>query len=51
LDTASSLWSHPGLTLTSHLAGAGSGIMRRGDDVFIEQLNAYLEGRELRLEI
>jgi len=51
LETASSLWSHPGLTLTSHLAGAGSGIMRRGDDVFIEQLNAYLEGRELRLEI
>lgn len=51
LDASSPLWSHPGLTLTSHLAGAGSGIMRRGDDVFVEQLNAYLEDRELRLEI
>ena len=51
LDPSSPLWSHGAVTLTSHIAGAGSGIMRRGDDVFIEQLNAYLEGRELRLEI
>jgi phosphoglycerate dehydrogenase-like enzyme len=51
LEPLSALWSHDSVTLTSHIAGAGSGITRRGDDVFIEQLNAYLEGRELRLEI
>ena len=51
LEPLSALWSHDSVTLTSHIAGAGSGITRRGDDVFIEHLNAYLEGRELRLEI
>ncbi|HAA66263.1 MAG TPA: hypothetical protein DCY36_10575 [Acidimicrobiaceae bacterium] len=51
LETASPLWDHEKITLTSHIAGAGSGITMRGDDVFIEQLGAYLAGRKLRLEI
>ena len=51
LEPTSPLWNHEAVTLTSHIAGAGSGITKRGDDVFIEQLDAYLAGRELRLEI
>ncbi|MDP7068619.1 MAG: D-2-hydroxyacid dehydrogenase [Acidimicrobiales bacterium] len=51
LDPSSPLWNHSGVTLTSHIAGAGSGITKRGDDVFIEQLDAYLSGRPLRLEL
>ncbi|MEC7915565.1 MAG: NAD(P)-dependent oxidoreductase [Actinomycetota bacterium] len=51
LDPSSPLWSHSAVMLTSHIAGAGSGITKRGDDVFIEQLDAYLAGRELRLEL
>ena len=51
LEAASPLWNHPGVTLTSHIAGAGSGITKRGDDVFFEQLDAYLSGDDLRLEL
>jgi phosphoglycerate dehydrogenase-like enzyme len=51
LDPSSPLWDHPGVTLTSHIAGAGSGITKRGDEVFLEQLDAYLAGRPLRLEV
>ena len=51
LDPSSPLWDHPGVTITSHIAGAGAGITKRGDEVFLEQLDAYLAGRSLRLEI
>ena len=51
LEPTSPLWNHEAVTLTSHIAGAGSGITKRGDDVFIEQLDAYLADRELRLEL
>ena len=51
LEAASPLWNHPRVTLTSHIAGAGSGITKRGDDVFFEQLDAYLSGDDLRLEL
>ncbi|OUW87463.1 MAG: hypothetical protein CBD84_01300 [Acidimicrobiaceae bacterium TMED224] len=51
LEPSSPLWNHRKVTLTSHIAGAGSGITKRGDDVFLEQLNAYLSGDDLRLEL
>ena len=51
LDSISPLWHHPSVTMTSHIAGAGSGITSRGDNVFIEQLTEYLAGRPLRLEV
>lgn len=51
LDSVSPLWHHPSVTMTSHIAGAGSGITSRGDNVFIEQLTEYLAGRPLRLEV
>ena len=51
LPEDSPLWGHPRVVLTSHVAGAGSGIVPRGDDVFIEHLDNYLSGRQLRLEV
>ena len=51
LDSGNALWQHPSVTMTSHIAGAGSGITSRGDNVFIEQLTEYLAGRPLRLEV
>ena len=51
LNSGNLLWQHPSVTMTSHIAGAGSGITSRGDNVFIEQLTEYLAGRPLRLEV
>ena len=47
----SPLWDHDKIVLTSHVAGAGSGIVPRGDAVFVEHLGDYLSGRPLRLEV
>jgi glyoxylate/hydroxypyruvate reductase A len=44
-------WSHPRITVTSHIAGAGSGFAPRNDILFVEQLDDYLSGRPLRLEV
>ncbi|MDG2113621.1 MAG: D-2-hydroxyacid dehydrogenase [Actinomycetota bacterium] len=51
LPDDSPLWDHPSIVLTSHVAGAGSGMVPRGDDVFLEHLDDYLAGRPLRLEV
>ncbi len=51
LPADSPLWTHPRIVLTSHVAGAGSGMVPRGDTVFVEQLDDYLAGRPLRLEV
>lgn len=45
------LWDHPGVFVTSHVAGAGAGIGPRGDQLFVEQLDDYLADRPLRLEV
>ena len=44
-------WSHPAITMTSHVAGAGAGLAPRNDTLFVEQLDDYLSGRTLRLEV
>ncbi|MFT7597963.1 MAG: phosphoglycerate dehydrogenase-like enzyme [Acidimicrobiales bacterium] len=44
-------WSNPAITVTSHIAGAGMGIGPRNDSLFLEQLDSYLAGRPLRLEV
>lgn len=44
-------WTHPAITVTSHVAGAGQGIGPRNDALFVEQLDNYLAGRPLRLEV
>lgn len=51
LPDDSPLWDHPSIVLTSHVAGAGSGLTPRGDIVFLEHLDNYLSGRPLRLEV
>jgi len=51
LASDSPLWSHDKVTVTSHIAGAGAGFMDRNDQLFIEQLDDYLAGRPLRLEV
>lgn len=51
LAADSALWSHERITVTSHLAGAGSGFLVRNDDLFIEQLQNFLANEPLRLEI
>lgn len=51
LPLESPLWSHPKVVMSSHVGGAGSGMPGRNDDLFIEQLEAYLAGRPLRLVV
>ncbi|MGY9075116.1 MAG: D-2-hydroxyacid dehydrogenase [Acidimicrobiales bacterium] len=51
LPEDSPIWDHPNVFLTSHIAGAGAGFVERGAKLFIEQLDGYLAGRPLRLEV
>jgi phosphoglycerate dehydrogenase-like enzyme len=51
LPEDSPFWNHPKITVTSHVAGAGAGIGPRNDELFVRQLDDYLGGRALRLEI
>lgn len=44
-------WSHPRVRLSAHCSGAGDGVNRRGADVFLEHLDAWLAGHPLRLEV
>lgn len=41
-------WSHPNVSVTAHSSNAGSGRERRGDDLFLENLQAYLQNKPLR---
>lgn len=49
-DASSWLWDHPGVTLTAHTSNAGSGVLDRGDELFLDNLDRYLLGRPLRNE-
>lgn len=44
-------WTNPSIVVTSHVAGAGSGMGSRNDTLFVRQLDDFLSGRPLRLEI
>ena len=44
-------WAHPQITLTSHLAGMGSGVVARSDELFIENLSRFAAGRPLMYEV
>ncbi len=37
-------WDHPRVALTAHLAGMGSGLIRRSDELFIDNLRRYVAG-------
>ena len=51
LPESSPFWTHENVTVTSHIAGAGAGFLARNDQLFIDQLDDYLAGRPLRLEV
>ena len=51
LPANSPFWTHENVTVTSHIAGAGAGFLARNDQLFIDQLDDYLAGRPLRLEV
>lgn len=48
LPADSPLWRHPQLRLSSHTSALGSGLERRGDDLFIDNLERYARGQPLR---
>ncbi|MCC5886017.1 MAG: D-2-hydroxyacid dehydrogenase [Gammaproteobacteria bacterium] len=45
------IWSHPKVRVSAHCSGAGDGVNRRGAEVFLEHLDAWLAGLPLRLEV
>lgn len=45
------LWSHPRVRVTAHCSADTDGSGPRGEDVFLEHLDAWLAGRPLRLEV
>ncbi len=49
LPPESPIWSHPGISLTCHVAGLGNGLIRRSDALFLDNLRCFREDRPLRL--
>lgn len=44
LPAASPLWRHPRVTVTAHTSNAGSGTRPRGDELFLSNLERFLDG-------
>jgi len=44
-------WSHPRVRVSAHCSGEGDGVNRRGAQVFLEHLDAWIADRPLRLEV
>ncbi len=51
LPTDSWLWDHPNVRITAHCSHAGDGAPARNDDVFIDNLHRFLDGRPLLHEV
>lgn len=51
LPPESPFWHHPRVTLTAHLSGMGSGLTHRSDDLFITNLQRFLNGEPLLNEV
>ena len=51
LPEASALWAHPKVRMTAHCSADTDATGLRGDEVFIEHLDAWLAGAPLRLEV
>ena len=44
-------WTHPNVIVTAHTSNAGSGLLHRGDALFVENLKKFLAGEPLRNEV
>lgn len=44
-------WSHPDIVVTAHTSNAGSGLLERGDTLFLENLNRFLADEPLHNEV
>ena len=51
LPAWSRFWSHPRVAMSAHCAAASPGTVRRNDDLFLDNLECFLAGRPLRLQI
>lgn len=47
LPTDSWFWDHPKVRVTAHCAGAGDGVITRGDALFLENLRRFRSGEAL----
>lgn len=48
LPAEHALWSHPKVRVSAHTSNAGSGNARRGDELFLDNLQKYVGGEPLR---
>jgi phosphoglycerate dehydrogenase-like enzyme len=51
LPADSPFWSHPRVAVTPHASNRGSGTGRRGDELFLSNLDAFLSNRALQNEV
>ncbi len=51
LPDDSPLWNHPSVRLTAHCAGASEGTSLRGDEIFLDNLDRFLDEAPLRMQV
>lgn len=51
LPEASPFWSHPKVSVSSHSSSFGDGTSDRGDALFLDNLERYLDGKPLNNEV
>jgi phosphoglycerate dehydrogenase-like enzyme len=51
LPASSPYWTHPKVRVTAHTSAAGSGTVRRGDHLFLDNLKRYIAGERLVNEV
>ena len=51
LPADSPLWSHQRVAVSPHASNRGTGTGRRGDELFLSNLDAFLRGKALRNEV
>jgi len=51
LDPESPYWEHPRVRVTAHTSWNGDGTVRRGDDLFLDNLVRYVRGEPLQMEV